>query len=62
MTFKMTGALHQAKWMASALYVLIFILLNQELIIPEREFKGMKSVAYFDSLIYIRFWHEAILT
>ena len=48
--------------MAKAIYALKIVLFTKQLNIPERELKGMKRVAHFVSLIYVRFWHEAIVS
>lgn len=60
--FRIPGALHQARWMAKAIYALKIVLFTKQLNIPQRELKGMKRVAHFVSLIYVRFWHEAIVS
>ncbi|GBM99756.1 hypothetical protein AVEN_268025-1 [Araneus ventricosus] len=48
--------------MAKAIYALKIVLFTKQLNISQRELKGMKRVAHFVSLIYVRFWHEAILS
>lgn len=61
-SFRIPGALHQARWMAKAIYALKIVLFTKQLNIPQRDLKGMKRVAHFVSLIYVRFWHEAIVS
>ncbi|CAH0561738.1 unnamed protein product [Brassicogethes aeneus] len=61
-SFRVPGALHQARWMAKAIYALKIVLFTTQLNIPQRELNGMKQVAHFVSLIYVRFWHEAIVS
>ena len=61
-SFRIPGALHQARWMAKAIYALKIVLFTKQLNIPQRELKGMKQVAHFVSLIYVRFWHEEIVS
>ncbi|GBM72946.1 hypothetical protein AVEN_124126-1 [Araneus ventricosus] len=61
-SFRIAGALHQARWVAKAIYALKIALFTKQLNIPQQELKGMKRVAHFVSLIYVRFWHEAIVS
>lgn len=60
--FRVPGALHQARWMAKAIYALKIALFNKQFQITARELKGIRKVAYFVSLIYVRFWHEAVVS
>jgi hypothetical protein len=60
--FRAPGALHQARWMAKAIYALKIVLFNNQLEMTVQELKGMRKVAYFISLIYVRFWHEAVVS
>ncbi|GBM45775.1 hypothetical protein AVEN_208093-1 [Araneus ventricosus] len=61
-SFRIAGALRLARWMAKAIYALKIVLFTKQLNIPHRELKGMKRVAHFVRLIYIRFWHEALVS
>ncbi|CAH1099049.1 unnamed protein product [Psylliodes chrysocephalus] len=61
-SFRIPGALHQARWMAKANYTLKIVLFTKQLDMSERELKRMKRIAHFVSLIYVRFWHEAIVS
>ena len=60
--FRAPGALHQARWMVHAIYALKIVLFNKQLKMTDRELKGMRKVAYFVGLIYVRFWHEAVVS
>ncbi|CAH1112989.1 unnamed protein product [Psylliodes chrysocephalus] len=55
-SFRISGALHQARCMAKAIYALKIVLFTKQLNMPQRELKAMKRVAHFGSLIYVRFW------
>ncbi|XP_073986719.1 uncharacterized protein [Rhodnius prolixus] len=46
-TFRIPGALNQARWMAKALYALKIALFAKQLNMSQREFKGMKRVVDF---------------
>lgn len=48
--------------MAKAMYALKIALFTKQLNFPQRELNGMTRVAHFVSLIYVRFWHEAIVS
>lgn len=54
-SFRVPGALHQARWMSKAIYTLKIVLFNKQLSIPQQEKNGMQRVAHFVSLIYVRF-------
>jgi hypothetical protein len=63
--FRAPGALHQARWMAKAIYSLKIALFTRQLMnvpgISKKELNGMKQVGFFVCLIYVRFWHEAVV-
>lgn len=61
-SFRILGALHQARWMANAKYALKIVLPTKPLNIPQRDLKGIKRVLHFVSLIYVFLccWHEAV--
>ena len=56
------GALHQARWMAKALYCLKLQMLNSQLELTAREALGVRRMALFISLVYVRQWHEAMVS
>lgn len=56
------GALHQARWMAKAIYCLKLQMLKSQLKLTTRETLGVRRMALFVSLIYVRQWHEAIVS
>ena len=60
--FRAPGALHQARWMAKAIYALKIVLFNKQLELTGRELKGMRKFAYFVSIVYVCFWHESIVS
>lgn len=64
--FRAPGALHQARWMAKAIYTLKIVLFTRQLTnvpgITKKELNGLKPVAYFVCVIYVRFWHEAMVS
>ncbi|GBN20808.1 hypothetical protein AVEN_205633-1 [Araneus ventricosus] len=47
---------------AKAIYALKIVLFTKQLNIPQRELKGMKRVGHFVSLVYVCFWHDAIVS
>jgi len=57
--FRASGAYHQARWMAKAIYILKIALFSQQLQLTRSERRGVPQLARFVSLIYVRFWHEA---
>lgn len=64
--FRVPGALHQARWMAKAIYALKIVLFTQQLLnfpgITKKELSGMKQIGYFVCLVYVRFWHESVIS
>lgn len=60
-TFRAPGAMHNARWMAKAIYSLKMVLFKGQLTLTARELKGLTELALFVALVYGRFWHEAPL-
>ncbi|XP_077155302.1 uncharacterized protein LOC143817697 [Ranitomeya variabilis] len=60
--FRVPGALTEARWMAKAIYVLKIVLFAKQLHISNTKFKGIRKVARLVCLIYVRFWHEAVVS
>jgi len=57
--FRAPGALHQARWMAKAIYSLKMFLFRGQMKLTPREAAGLKTISVFVALVYARFWHEA---
>ncbi|KAG0718982.1 U2 small nuclear ribonucleoprotein B'' [Chionoecetes opilio] len=57
--FRRPGALHQARWMAKAIYCLKLQMLKSQLSLTGREKAGVERVALFVALVYCKQWHEA---
>ena len=57
--FRAPGVYHQARWMAKAIYILKIALFLQQMELTRSEESGVRRLARFVSLIYVRFWHEA---
>ncbi|KAG0724984.1 hypothetical protein GWK47_004858 [Chionoecetes opilio] len=57
--FRCPRALHQARWMAKAIYCLKLQMLKFQLSLTGREKAGVKRVALFVALVYCKQWHEA---
>ncbi|KAG0722968.1 hypothetical protein GWK47_043521 [Chionoecetes opilio] len=57
--FRRPGALHQARWMAKAIYCLKLQMLKSQLSLTGREKAGVERVALFVALVYCKKWHEA---
>ncbi|KAG0728147.1 hypothetical protein GWK47_033096 [Chionoecetes opilio] len=57
--FRCPGALHQARWMAKAIYYLKLQMLKSQLSLTGREKAGVERVALFIALVYCKQWHEA---
>lgn len=53
--------MHNARWMAKAIYSLKVFLFRNQLKLTPHEAAGVTSVSTFVSLIYARYWHEAPL-
>ncbi|KAG0710504.1 hypothetical protein GWK47_022672 [Chionoecetes opilio] len=59
--FRAPGAYHQARWMAKAIYAVKMTLFADQLELPARIQRGLRQVALFVSLLYIKHWHEALI-
>ncbi|KAG0716138.1 hypothetical protein GWK47_010338 [Chionoecetes opilio] len=57
--FRRPGALHQARWMAKAIYCLKLQMLKSQLSLTGREKAGVERMALFVALVYCKQWHEA---
>ena len=58
---KAPGALHNARWMAKAIYAIKIILLKKQFKLTKREEEGLTAVGLFVSLVYIRAWCRAAI-
>lgn len=59
--FRAPGAYHQARWMAKAIYAVKMTLFIDQLELPARVQQGLRQVALFVSLLYVKHWHEALI-
>jgi hypothetical protein len=60
-SFRAPGAFHHARWMAKAIYSIKIFLFQKQFSLTAKEKHGVKELALFVSLVYVRFWHEAPL-
>ena len=57
------GAIHHARWMAAAIYVLKMLLCGEGRVqMGQRQFKGLVDLAYFILYVYGRYWFAAPAT
>ena len=59
--FRAPGAMHNARWMAKAIYSLKMYLFRGQIKLTTSESAGLTSISLFVSLVYARYWHEAPL-
>ncbi|KAG0714142.1 hypothetical protein GWK47_014691 [Chionoecetes opilio] len=59
--FRAPGAYHQARWMAKAIYTVKMTLFADQLVLPARIQRGLRQVALYVCLLYIKHWHEALI-
>jgi hypothetical protein len=59
--FRAPGALHQARWMAKAIYALKIYLFREQIKLTSREQKGLENICLFVALMYAKYWHKAPL-
>lgn len=57
--FRRPGAMHQARWMAKAIYCLKMFLLRKEYLMSPAEESACGKICVFLVLIYIKYWVEA---
>ena len=57
--FHAPGAIHNARWIAKALYSVKIFLFKDQVKLTARETAGLTSISLFVSLVYTRYWHEA---
>ena len=60
-TFRCPGAMHNARWMAKAIYCVKMFMFRGQFKLTQNELAGLKMISLFVSLIYAHFWHEAPL-
>ncbi|MEL7309148.1 MAG: hypothetical protein AAGK05_15655, partial [Pseudomonadota bacterium] len=56
--FRAPGACHHARWMAKAIYAIKMTLFADQFQLRDSERKGLRRLASFVCLLYVRFWHE----
>ena len=55
LTFRAPGAVHNARWMAKAIYSLKLYIFREQFELNARELKGVTDVSLFVAIIYCRF-------
>lgn len=60
-SFRCPGAMHNARWMAKAIYSIKMFLFKGQLTLTANEKAGLATISLFVSIIYARYWHEAPL-
>lgn len=59
--FRAPGALHQARWMAKAIYCLKIYMFQDQFTLTASEKRSVTDLSLFVSLVYGRYWNEAPL-
>ena len=59
--FQMPGAVHRARWMSRVLYVIKIWLFRQQFKLTKREQNGIRELAAFAVIVYLRCWIKASL-
>ena len=59
--FHAPGAIHNARWIAKTLYSVKIFLFKDQVKLTARETAGLTSISLFVSLVYTRYWHEALI-
>jgi hypothetical protein len=57
--FRAPEGLHQARWIANAIYCLKIYMFQDQFILTTPEKKGVTEISLFLSLVYCRYWNEA---
>ena len=57
--FRAPGPMHQAHWMAKAIYSLKVWLFRFQFRLTERECKGLRDINIFLAKVYLKFWFQA---
>ncbi|KAG0714325.1 hypothetical protein GWK47_014374 [Chionoecetes opilio] len=59
-SFRAPGAYHMARWMAKAIYAVKIMLFHDQLEMSRRELAGISRVAFFVTMVYTKYWNEAM--
>ncbi|KAG0730067.1 hypothetical protein GWK47_029052 [Chionoecetes opilio] len=60
-SFRAPGAYHMARWMAKAIYAVKIMLFHDQLEMSRRELAGIRRVAFFVTMVYAKYWNEAMI-
>ena len=60
-SFRASGAKHNARWMAKATYSLKMFLFRGQAKLKKKQTAGLTKVSFFVSPVYARYWHEAAM-
>ena len=61
-TFKFPGALHHARWMSKAIYILKMYLFRDQIILSDAELQGIISLSQYLVLVYVKAWFTCQVT
>ncbi|KAG0728657.1 hypothetical protein GWK47_003670 [Chionoecetes opilio] len=60
-SFRAPGAYHMARWMAKAIYAVKIMLFHDQLEMSRWELAGIRRVAFFVTMVYAKYWNEAMI-
>ena len=60
-SFRAPGAYHMARWMAKAIYAVKIMLFHDQLEMSRRELAEIRRVAFFVTMVYSKYWNEAMI-
>ncbi|KAG0718428.1 hypothetical protein GWK47_052449 [Chionoecetes opilio] len=60
-SFRVPGAYHMARWMAKVIYAVKIMLFHDQLEMSRRELAGIRRVAFFVTMVYAKYWNEAVI-
>ncbi|KAG0728043.1 hypothetical protein GWK47_003878 [Chionoecetes opilio] len=60
-SFRAPGAYHMARLMAKAIYAVKIMLFHDQLDMSRRELAGIRRVAFFVTMVYAKYWNEAMI-
>ncbi|KAG0725576.1 hypothetical protein GWK47_038397 [Chionoecetes opilio] len=60
-SFRAPGAYHMARWMAKAIYAVKIMLFHDHMEMSRRELAGIRRVAFFVTMVYAKYWNEAMI-
>lgn len=57
--FKLPGAMHHARWLAKAIYILKIFMFQNQFLLSRKDIASVRDISIFIVIFYIKAWFEA---